>query len=102
MKKIFSISVFIFCFFLFAYDSEAADIVILYNKDAEIVNTHYNAPGNGSGIVIITVDLKFKNGRYIKCIEQYFSRAAAMGFSRISSPSSIEFEPGDVKCAKIK
>ena len=95
MKKL----LLILCLVFMPVMAQAADITVYYNPKGKIMNTHYNAPGSGSANVIITVDLLFEDGKYMKCIETYISGGALIGFGRITSPSTIEFVPRDgVKC----
>jgi hypothetical protein len=102
MRRIIGIFVFCFCM-LCAASGSAADITVHYNAKGKIVNTHYNAPGEKSPNVIITVDLLFGDGRYVKCVDTYLSGGALLGFGRITSPNSIEFVPkDDVQCITVR
>ena len=104
--KNFIVQVIIFLFLIIASSigiSHGSEITVHYNSKGKIMNTHYNAPGSGSANVIITVDLLFENGKYIKCIDTYIAGGAVIGFGRITSPKSIVFIPNDnTHCIKIQ
>lgn len=103
-EYIMKIKIFIFlCIFTFIPSMAVSGTIdVLYNQEGIIVNTHYNSPPDSSANVIITVDLIFEDGRYVKCIDWYTSGSAFLGFSRVGSPSQINFVPSDVECIKIK
>ena len=80
----------------------AEPLVVEYNADAQIVGAHYSTSSNSSAI-ILDVDLKFEDGRFVKCVDNMVTAASYLGFSRWDLPMEINYVPTkNVRCMRIK
>ena len=77
-------------------------LVVEYNAEAQIVGTHYSTSSNSSAI-ILDIDLKFEDGRFVKCVDNMVTAASYLGFSRWDLPMEITYVPTkNVRCMRIK
>lgn len=78
------------------------DIDVEYNSNAQIIGAHYSTSTKSSAI-IIDIDLKFDDGRVVKCVDNIVTAASFLGMSRWDLPVQINYIPNPkIRCMKIK